>query len=99
MLRRLALVFALVTASTVLAQDLPDAGLPDASVGEGGADRDTEEGDSGGGPCLSANECTMGFTCTSGRCVPAPVQDVGCRAAPVSALLLAGLVFLRRHNA
>lgn len=98
MLRHLALSFALVTSAVATAQELPDAGLPDASVGEGGADRDTEEADMGGGPCLNANECTMAFACVNGRCVPAPVQDVGCSAAPVSALLLAGLIFLRRRN-
>lgn len=99
MLRRLALSFALLTASLALAQDLPDAGLPDGSVGQGGADRASEESDTGGGPCLTSNECTMGFACVDARCVPAPVTNAGCSATALSAVAALGLLFLVRRRA
>ena len=99
MLRRLALVFALLTTSVAAAQDLPDAGLPDGSVGQGGADRDSEESDMGGGPCLTSNECTMGFACVDARCVPSAVTDVGCSTTALSAVAALGLLFLVRRRA
>ncbi|PZR04432.1 MAG: hypothetical protein DI536_34305 [Archangium gephyra] len=99
MLRRLALSFALLATPVVTAQELPDAGLPDASVGEGGADRDTEEADTAGGPCLTSNECTMGFSCVDARCVPAPVTNAGCSTATFPALATLGLLLLARRRA
>ncbi|MGV3621189.1 MAG: hypothetical protein ACO1OB_10250 [Archangium sp.] len=99
MLRHLAVVLVLVTSGAAHAQELPDAGLPDASVGEGGADRESEESDLGGGPCLTSNECTMGFSCMSGRCVPAPVTNAGCSAMPSSVLAVLGALFLVRRRA
>ena len=78
------------------AQDLPDASLPDASVGEGGADHTSEENDPSG-PCLSSRDCDLGFLCQAGRCVPGTVRDAtfSCRALdPALAGLAAGLVLL-----
>ncbi len=47
-------------------------GLPDASVGEGGADRDNEQGDDTTGRvvtvCERASDCSAGFSCAQGRC-------------------------------
>lgn len=47
-------------------------GLPDASVGEGGADRDNEQGDDTTGRvvtvCDRASDCSAGFSCVQGRC-------------------------------
>ncbi len=95
-LHRKALLLVLCLAPVGFAQDLPDAGLPDASVGEGGADRDNEENDQGG-PCRSASDCQGAFTCENGRCVPTQVVDASCGVAPGGLLLwLAALCFRRR---
>ena len=57
-------------AGRALAQaDLPDAGLPDASVGGTGAERASEEEeDSTSNPCLSERDCDRGFACVNSRC-------------------------------
>lgn len=95
---RFALAIALLTTSVAVAQDLPDAGLPDGSVGEGGADRDNEERDTNDGPCVDSKRCTMGFECVNGRCVPAPVIDLGCTSAPALVMAaLAALLWNRRR--
>ncbi|MEW5743198.1 MAG: hypothetical protein AB1938_30060 [Myxococcota bacterium] len=81
-----------------LAQDLPDASLPDASVGQGGAEHGSEENDPGG-PCLDSRDCEGGFTCANGRCVPGGVRKTGCggTAALATVLVAAGLVVSRRR--
>jgi uncharacterized protein (TIGR03382 family) len=73
----------LCLAGTARAQDLPDASLPDASVGAGGADHTSEENDPAGA-CLASSDCDRGFTCRSGRCVYSRIIDAtftGCEAA------------------
>ena len=87
MRRCLVLAMALWGAAA-LGQDLPDASLPDASVGEGGADHTSEENDPGGA-CLSAADCERGFTCRGGSCVPGGIRDAtfGCGAAAGSGLV------------
>ncbi|MHB8877118.1 MAG: hypothetical protein ACYC8T_25765, partial [Myxococcaceae bacterium] len=49
-----------------------DAAEPDASVGQGGADRDTQENEDSVGRtqlfCRSSKDCDRGFTCKVGRC-------------------------------
>jgi len=75
------------------AQDLPDASLPDASVGQGGADQSSEENDVGG-PCLSTADCEGRFVCQGGRCVPSDVKKAGCGSTAVTATLLAGVGLL-----
>lgn len=101
-LRRAALLGALFFATLApasRAQDLPDAALPDASVGEGGAGQSSEENDTGS-PCLDARDCTGGFTCDQGRCVPGTVKKVGCggTAALGTLVLGAGLLLTRRRR-
>jgi hypothetical protein len=71
---------------------------PDASVGEGGADRDNPEGEDGVGRvvtnCRSSSDCTPRFSCTQGKCRYTGVRDanrVGCLLGPEGALVLAGL--------
>jgi hypothetical protein len=55
-----------------------DASIPDASAGMGGADMTSEENEMRD-PCLSSRECERGFTCTNGRCTPAPIRNAsGC---------------------
>lgn len=101
-LRRAALLGALLLstfATAAWAQDLPDAAIPDASVGEGGAGQSSEENDKSS-PCLDTRDCTGGFTCAQGRCVPGTVRKVGCggTAALGTLLLGAGLVLTRRRR-
>jgi hypothetical protein len=49
-----------------------DGSLPDASVGQGGADRDNPEGEQGADrvatSCRASRDCNQGFTCQNGRC-------------------------------
>ncbi len=84
-----------LAASAAWAQaDLPDAGLPDASVGGTGAERASEEEeDSLDTPCLLERDCDQGFACESGRCTWRRWRDatfVGCSSAPA----LSGLALL-----
>lgn len=77
--------------------DLPDASLPDASVGEGGPDRMSQEGDDtpANGPCLATKDCERGFTCVSSRCIYTGVRTArGCAGGTGALLLSAGLLGL-----
>lgn len=76
-----------------------DAGLPDASVGQGGADQTSEENDPNAAPCLDSKSCDNGFSCTEGRCVPVATRNAtGCAAAPAGALLAVLLVVRARRR-
>nr|AYM53908.1 hypothetical protein [Corallococcus coralloides] len=73
-------------------------GLPDASVGEGGADRDNEEGEGGAGRvntvCRSTRDCSARFTCQDGTCRYTGVRQAkthGCMLGPEAALFIVGL--------
>jgi len=92
------LAAAVLWAGVAFAQGMtPDASLPDASVGEGGADRNTEEADTNSSPCLSPKDCDGPFACINGRCVPRPVrQATGCGGGAVGALGLLGVAALVR---
>lgn len=83
--------------SSAWAQDLPDSGLPDASVG-GSIDGTSEESDPQGGPCLVSKDCSQGFACAEGRCVPVKPKIVGCSAAPGLLLGVTALVALFRRR-
>jgi hypothetical protein len=89
-----------------LAQDAADAGsedaggiyipLPDASVGEGGPDRDNPEGEDGHLPvtCSRSGDCAPRFTCQQGTCRYTGVRQAeraGCLLGPEAALLIVGL--------
>lgn len=89
----------LLAAPTAFAQDLPDASLPDASVGQGGADRGSEENETGG-PCLDSRDCEGGFTCQAGRCVPGAVKTAGCGGTAALGVLATGvgLTLVRRRR-
>jgi MYXO-CTERM domain-containing protein len=87
------------------ADDGGDAGVslpaPDASVGEGGADRDNEEGEDGVGrvviKCRTSSECSPRFTCTEGRCQYTGIREaerVGCLLGPEAAVMLVGVGLL-----
>jgi hypothetical protein len=89
----------LAVSSVGWAQELPDAGLPDASVGEGGADRGSEENDPNGGPCLDAKSCGQGFGCVEGRCVPQKPITVGCSTVGLSMLPWGLLLLAWRRTA
>lgn len=90
---RILLLLLLASAAVSLAQDLPDAGLPDASVGQGGADQGSEENDPNG-PCKTDRDCLGATACVNGSCKPTTVKDLGCSSAPVL-LLLPAVVALR----
>lgn len=95
---RLVRLWLLLSAVSVAAQELPDAGLPDASVGEGGAERGSEENDPTGMACLDAKACGGSFDCVNGRCVPRAPVVVGCGAAPGLVVLGGVLTLLRRRR-
>lgn len=88
------------SAFSAAAQDLPDSGLPDASVGQGGADRDNEEGDGEGSMCVDSSTCATRLECAAGRCVPKKTTIVGCSAVPALELfaLSASLWLARRRR-
>lgn len=89
-----------------------DAGVfevPDGSVGEGGADRDNEEGEDSTGRvptvCMDTRDCAAGFQCESRRCRYVGIRDAeggfGCLGMatgwmPMSALVL---LFIRKRPA
>ncbi len=87
-----------------------DGGLPDASVGEGGADRDNEQGDDTTGRvvtvCDRASDCSPGFSCSQGRCTWIGVREAeggfGCGDTGASAAMLLPLGiffgFVRRRG-
>jgi hypothetical protein len=97
----------LLLPAVALAQSSSDGGLadgglpislPDASAGEGGADRDNEEGEDGTGRvntfCRSTRDCSPRFTCQEGTCRYTGVRQaerVGCLLGPEAALVLVGL--------
>jgi hypothetical protein len=72
--------------------DLPDAGLPDASVGGTGSERASEEEeDSINNPCLSDLDCDRGLQCLNNRCTWRAWREAtqeGCSAAPGAMVLL-----------
>ncbi|QSQ22641.1 hypothetical protein JY651_47340 [Pyxidicoccus parkwayensis] len=70
--------------------------LPDASVGEGGPDRDNPEGEDGQLPttCRRSGDCAPRFTCQEGMCRYTGVrqaQTAGCLLGPEATLLVVGL--------
>lgn len=80
------------------AQELPDSGLPDGSVEEGSAEGMTEENDPSGGPCLDSKDCTQGFACSGGRCVPVKPKNLGCSTTPAVLLAAGALVLAVRRR-
>ena len=94
----------MAVASPSWAQELPDAGLPDGSVGEGSAEGMSEENDPQGGPCLVSKDCAQGFGCVAQRCVPTKPKTVGCASMPgsiplaLTALAAMGTLLRRRRQ-
>lgn len=82
--------------------DLPDAGLPDASVGGTGAERASEEEDATlSTPCLSDRDCDRGFSCTNTKCTYRRYRDAtfdGCGANSTNALWVLGAALLLRRR-
>lgn len=94
------LLLLLLLAGPAWAQaDLPDEGLPDASVGGTGAERSSEEEDSSlATPCLSERDCDRGLACRNGKCTWQRYRDAtfeGCAATSGLWLLGAGLLLRR----
>ncbi|MCP3100620.1 hypothetical protein LZ198_17250 [Myxococcus sp. K15C18031901] len=92
----------LLLPAAALAQSSEDGGViinvPDASSGEGGADRDNPEQDDGTGrvttSCRSTKDCSPRFTCQSGSCRYTGVRQAnqqGCVLGAEAALLVVGL--------
>jgi hypothetical protein len=84
------------------AQEAEDAGInvpvPDASVGEGGADRDNPEGEDGVGrvviKCRTSTDCSPRFTCSQGQCQYSGIREadrVGCLLGPEAAVMMVGV--------
>jgi hypothetical protein len=103
----LALTFALLCAPALGQSEPLDASIPDASVGEGGADRDNPEGEDGVGrtptSCRSNTDCERGFACDGNQCTFVgyrKAETSGCQAgvaALFAPLALLALVRLRRR--
>ncbi len=115
-MRRLLLCLGLLLAPlATLAQEAPEGvsayqadggtdggpGAPDASVGNGGADRDNEEsGDHTGRvviSCRSSSDCSPRFSCRDGTCRYTGVREaerVGCMLGPEAALVVMGLTLV-----
>lgn len=73
---------------------VPD--VPDASVGQGGADQGQEEGDDISRVptnCQASSDCARGFVCKGGRCtyVGYRVAEQGCLLGVNGAVVLAGM--------
>lgn len=108
MLRRLSLLACLLFAAPAFAQDAgSDAGrleIPDGSVGEGGADRDSQEQEDGTGRvaevCVNGAECSQGFACVQGRCKYVGTRDAegGCLLGVQAALFLGGFGLMVRRS-
>ncbi len=79
-----------------------DAGpTPDASVGSGGVDRETEEGDEGGGTCLFDRDCDRGYRCANQRCVYQPDRDAtatGCEVTGAGLTIAASWLWIRTRR-
>ena len=95
----------LLIAGPALGQaELPDAGLPDASVGGSAPDQKTEEGDSTtSDPCLTDHDCERGFSCVNTRCTYRRYREAtydGCGANTIGGLWVLGaaLLFLRTRS-
>ena len=77
---------------------VPDASVPDASVGEGGADREQQEGEDSVGrvptTCRDNDDCSQGFDCHETRCVYTGIRRAptgGCLGSSPALLLVLGL--------
>jgi hypothetical protein len=98
-MRGLALLVSLVAAQV----DLPDAGLPDASVGASGAERASEEQDTmstASATCLSEADCDRGFACIAGKCSYRRYREAtveGCSSADGLWAVGVLLALRRRH--
>ncbi|XXF77326.1 hypothetical protein P2318_30385 [Myxococcaceae bacterium GXIMD 01537] len=86
-------------------EDGGTADAPDGSVGNGGADRDNEEGDDHTGrvvtSCRSSRDCSPRFSCDKGTCRYTGVRQaerVGCLLGPEAALVLVGLTLAAVHR-
>ena len=95
----------LLTGLAALAQDNGpdfDADLPDASVGTGGADQNSQEkGDERtNAVCAAARDCEPGFTCNHGKCAYAGYRVAtygGCGGGAI-ALVLPGMLWWRARR-
>ncbi len=81
-----------------LPQEDGGTGVPDASVGNGGADRDNEDSDDHTGrvvvSCRSSRDCSPRFSCTEGTCRYVGIREaerVGCMLGPEAAVVVMGL--------
>ncbi len=93
---------------TFAAPTLADGGepldVPDASVDQGGADRDNEEQDDRTGRvserCSTSRDCTRGFACEAGQCRYVGVRqaDGGCLLGVQAVLFFGGLALVLRRN-
>lgn len=99
-----------LSASLGWAQDagdvvLPDASVPDASIGEGGADRDQQEAEDKTGrvptSCRDNDDCAQGFSCSQTRCVYTGVRRAtggGCLGAAPALLLTVAIASIARRR-
>lgn len=111
---RVAAVLLLCGAGHALAEDagLSDAGLedgglpsfPDASVAEGGADRDNPEGEDQlmNTTCSLDRDCSANFRCADGRCTysgPRQASGPSCLGGAAAVMLPLGLgLFINRRR-
>lgn len=85
----------LLSATAWAQADLPDAGLPDASVGGTGAERASEEEeDSTSNPCLSDRDCDRGLQCVNNKCTWRRYRDATFEGCDHTGALVLGAALL-----
>lgn len=104
-LRTLFFAVTLCAAPVLAADGGSDGGgddTPDASVGNGGSEQMTQEGDETGpnGVCALTRDCERGFTCVNGTCRYAGFRQAtqGCSAVPGVVLVAAAAALLLRRR-
>ena len=80
-----------------------DAMIPDATVGMGGADMNSEENNDGmaGSSCMRGGDCAQGFDCVNNVCTYTGVRNatcVGCGPGLPPVVVLLVLLVLRSRR-
>ena len=93
----------MLLSAPAFAADAGDPMAPDASVGMGGAEMMTQEGEEGrpNGVCSLSRDCERGFACVNGMCryVGYRQAEQGCSSVPGLALgVFAALSLWRRRR-
>ncbi len=95
------LLGSLLIGAASFADEVPDPNMiPDASVGQGGAQQSTEEADSST-TCFSDSDCDKGFTCEKAKCRWHQYRNatfVGCGGRALGLLVVGAVVAFGRRR-